>query len=74
MWRIIHTTNAIESLNSKVRSAVRGRGHFPNDDVAIELILLVLRRIERDQKMPAREWTGAKTRFAIMLGERFVSV
>lgn len=69
--RIIYTTNAIESLNSKVRSAVRSRGHFPNDDAAIKLIFLVLRRIERDWKMPAREWTAAKTQFAIMFGERF---
>jgi putative transposase len=29
--RIIDTTNAIESLNSKLRTAVRSRGHFPND-------------------------------------------
>src|SRR5215467_9705548 len=28
--RIIYTTNAIESLNSKLRTAVRSRGHFPN--------------------------------------------
>jgi putative transposase len=27
--RIIHTTNAIEALNSKLRRAVRTRGHFP---------------------------------------------
>ena len=30
--RIIYTTNAIEALNSKLRRAVRTRGHFPNDD------------------------------------------
>jgi len=72
--RIIYTTNAIESLNSKVRTAVRSRGHFPNDDAAIKLIFLVLRRIERDWKMPAREWTAAKTQFAIMFGERFLGV
>ena len=29
--RVIYTTNAIESLNSTVRRAVRTRGHFPND-------------------------------------------
>ena len=27
--RIIYTTNAIEALNSKLRRAVRTRGHFP---------------------------------------------
>jgi transposase-like protein len=32
--RIIYTTNAIEALNSKLRRAVRTRGHFPSDDPA----------------------------------------
>src|SRR3954453_20963653 len=27
--RILYTTNAIEALNSKLRRAVRARGHFP---------------------------------------------
>ncbi|MBP1848577.1 putative transposase, partial [Rhizobium petrolearium] len=32
--RIIYTTNAIEALNSKLRRAVRTRGHFPSDEAA----------------------------------------
>jgi len=40
--RIIYTTNAIEALNSKLRRAVRTRGHFPNDDAAIKLLYFVL--------------------------------
>ena len=71
--RIIYTTNAIESLNSKLRTAVRSRGHFPNDDAAIKLIYLVLRRVERDWKMPPREWAAAKSQFAILFGERFTN-
>jgi transposase-like protein len=38
--RIIYTTNAIEALNSKLRRAVRTRGHFPNDDAAMKLLWL----------------------------------
>ena len=69
--RIIYTTNAIESLNSTIRTAVRSRGHFPSDDAAIKLLYLVLRRVSKDWKMPQREWTAAMTQFAIMFGERF---
>ena len=29
--RLIYTTNAIESLNSKLHRAIRARGHFPTD-------------------------------------------
>ena len=32
--RLIYTTNAIEALNSKIRRAVRTRGHFPSDETA----------------------------------------
>ncbi len=35
--RIIYTTNAIEALNSKLRRAVRTRGHFPGDGAAMKL-------------------------------------
>lgn len=37
---MIYTTNAIEALNSKLRRAVKIRGHFPNDDAAMKLIYL----------------------------------
>lgn len=69
--RIIYTTNAIESLNSKLRSAVRGRGHFPSDEAAIKLMYLVLRQVSQGWKMPQREWTAATTQFAILFGDRF---
>ena len=69
--RIIYTTNAIESLNSTLRTAVRSRGHFPTDEAAIKLLYLVLRRVSKAWKMAQREWTAAITHFAIMFGERF---
>src|SRR5512144_175677 len=40
--RIVYTTNAIESLNAKLRRAVRTRGHFPSDEAATKLLDLVL--------------------------------
>jgi putative transposase len=42
----LYTTNAIEALNSKLRRAVRARGHFPSDDAATKLLFLVLNRSE----------------------------
>lgn len=69
--RILYTTNAIEALNSKLRRAVRARGHFPNDDAALKLLFLVLNRAEKEWTMPAREWNMAKAQFAIQFGERF---
>ena len=70
--RIIYTTNAIEALNSKLRRAVRTRGHFPGDDAAMKLLYLVLNKAAEEWKRPPREWSEAKTQFAVTFGERFV--
>ena len=69
--RIIYTTNAIEALNSKLRRAVRTRGHFPGDEAAMKLLYLVLNRAAEEWKRPPREWYEAKTQFAILFGDRF---
>ena len=71
--RIIYTTNAIEALNSKLRRAVRTRGHFPTDDAATKLLYLCLNRAAAEWKRPPREWSEAKTQFAVMFNERFVN-
>lgn len=69
--RIIYTTNQIEALNSKLRRAVRTRGHFPGDDAAMKLLYLVLNQAAEEWKRPPREWFEAKTQFAIIFGDRF---
>ena len=66
----IPVTNAIEALNSKLRRAVRTRGHFPNDESAMKLLFLVLNLAEKAWKMPPREWAMAKAQFAILFEER----
>ena len=67
----IPVTNAIEALNSKLRRAVRTRGHFPSDEAATKLLLLGLNRSEKEWIMPPREWCMAKAQFAVLFGERF---
>ena len=52
---MIYTTNAIESLNAKLRRSVRSRGHFPSDEAALKLIWLQLREI-------TQRWKYATTR------------
>src|ERR687898_729613 len=69
--RLVYTTNAIEALNSKLRRAVRTRGHFPTDEAALKLLFLVLNRAEKAWRMPPREWALAKAQFAVLFGERF---
>jgi transposase-like protein len=47
--RVIYTTNAIESVNARVRKIIKTRGHFPTDDAASKLIWLALRNITADR-------------------------
>jgi transposase-like protein len=42
--KLIYTTNAIESLNSRFRSAVQKRGHFPTQTSALKLLYLAVIR------------------------------
>jgi len=70
--KIIYTTNAIESLHSQVRKAVRSRGHFPSDEAATKLLWLVLRNISEGWKNPPIVWHAAKTQLALQFEERFI--
>jgi len=69
--RMLYTTNAIEALNAKLRSAVRTRGHFPTDEAALKLLYLVVNRTEKEWTMPPRESAMAKAQFAVLFGQRF---
>ena len=41
---VIHTTNAIESLNSVIRHAIKKRKVFPTDDSVRKVIYLAMSR------------------------------
>jgi len=44
--RVLYTTNAIESMNFQLRKISKTRGHFPDDDAAVKLLYLGIRRLE----------------------------
>ncbi len=69
--RVVYTTNAIESVHSRLRKIIKTRGHFPSDDAATKLIWLALRNITADWGRAAKEWREAMNQFAILYEERF---
>jgi len=69
--RVIYTTNAIESVNARLRKIIKTRGHFPSDDAASKLIWLALRNITTDWGNAAHHWKEAMNQFAILYAERF---
>jgi putative transposase len=69
--RVIYTTNAIESINARLRKIIKTRGHFPTDDAANKLIWLALRNITADWSKAAHHWKEAMNQFAILYDDRF---
>jgi transposase-like protein len=69
--KVIYTTNAIESVNARLRKIIKTRGHFPSDDAANKLIWLALRNITADWSRAAHGWKEAMNQFAVLYAERF---
>ena len=69
--KVIYTTNAIESLNARLRKILKTRGHFPNDQAATKLIYLVLRNQAKNWKRLIVGWREALNHFAIMYPQHF---
>lgn len=68
--RIVYTTNQIEALNSKLRIAVRSRGHFPDQDAARKLIYLQITDITKRWQRPSPYWPAAIAALAIHYPDR----
>src|SRR5215210_6203424 len=71
--RVIYTTNALESVNARVRKIIKTRGHFPNDEAATKLIWLALRNITATWVRGAPSWRLAMNQFAILYEDRFTA-
>ena len=69
--KVIYTTNAIESVNARLRKIIKTRGHFPSDDAATKLIWLALRSITAKWGHAASDWKTAMNQFAIFYADRF---
>ena len=69
--RVIYTTNAIESVNARLRKIIKTRGHFPSDEAASKLIWLALRNITAAWGRGIFSWKPAMNQFAILYQDRF---
>jgi putative transposase len=73
--RVICSTNAIESLNARLRRSVRARGHFPSEQAAIKCLYLTLRSLDPTGRGRARwitRWKPALNAFAITFEGRII--
>ncbi len=68
--KAIYTTNAIESLNSVIRKAIKKRKLFPTDDAAKKVVNLAISDASKRWTMPIRNWKLALNRFMIEFEDR----
>ena len=68
--KAIYTTNAIESLNSVIRQAIKKRKVFPTDDSVRKVIYLAIDAASKKWNMPIRDWRLAMSRVIIEFVDR----
>jgi transposase-like protein len=44
--KVICSTNAIESVNARIRRAVKARGHFPNEQAALKCVYMAIMSLD----------------------------
>ncbi|GLW73721.1 IS256 family transposase [Kitasatospora phosalacinea] len=71
--RVICTTNAIESVNARIRKAVRSRGHFPNEQAALKCVYMAIVSLDptgAGRKRWTTRWKAALNAFEIAFDGR----
>ncbi|WP_260729728.1 IS256 family transposase [Dactylosporangium roseum] len=54
--KVTCSTNGIESVNARIRKAVRARGHFPNEQAALRCVYMALMSLD-PTGVGRRRWT-----------------
>ena len=70
---VICTTNAIESINARLRRAVNARGHFPTEQAALKCLYLAVMSLDpagKGRKRWTNRWKGALNAFDITFDGR----
>jgi transposase-like protein len=70
---VICTTNAIESINARLRRAVNARGHFPTEQAALKCLYLALTSLDptgKGRKRWTNRWKAALNAFDITFDGR----
>jgi putative transposase len=73
---VIYTTNAIESVNARIRKAVKARGHFPTEQAALKCVYMAIMSLDptgKGRQRWANRWKPALNAFTIAFPGRIIS-
>jgi putative transposase len=71
--KVICSTNAIESVNARIRKAVRARGHFPTEAAALKCVYMALMSLDptgKGRKRWTMRWKAPLNAFQIAFEDR----
>ncbi|BCJ27696.1 IS256 family transposase [Actinocatenispora sera] len=74
--RVVCSTNAIESVNARIRRAVRARGHFPNEQAALKCVYMAVMSLDPTgigRKRWMMRWKPALNAFDIAFDGRLAA-
>lgn len=74
--RIVCTTNSIESVNERIRKAVRARGHFPTEQAALKCVYMAIMSLDptgAGRKRWTMRWKGAMNAFDLAFDGRLTA-
>ena len=73
---VVCTTNAIESINARIRRAVNARGHFPTEQAALKCVYLALMSLDptgTGKKRWSNRWKAALNAFEMTFDGRLAA-
>ncbi|MFB3910335.1 MAG: transposase [Candidatus Eisenbacteria bacterium] len=68
--RVIHTANAIESINASIRKVTKRRGAFPKAESIRKVTYLAIQKASEHWTVAIGKWPQALSHFAIVFGSR----
>jgi transposase-like protein len=71
--RVVCSTNAIESVNARIRRAVKARGHFPTEQAALKCVYMAIMSLDptgEGRKRWMNRWKAALNAFDIAFDGR----
>ena len=73
--QVIYTTNAIESVNARIRKAVKARGHFPTETAALKCVYLAVMSLDptgTGRQRWSNRWKEALNAFTVAFPGRII--
>ena len=71
--KVIYTTNAIESLNARLRKVTRGKGFFVNENALLKVLYLRVKDLQKNWSKGIANWKNVQHELAEIFEDIFLN-